>query len=114
MQIEVRKKAFTDSLASTTLKENVVRQYHGSTATHFQHEHHVLKKVQLIVLRLDIEVGAVKLHRPGRTLTERRIGKDNIYERFRLTFQRIFTRDGAAVSTHTMQIEVHRSECDNK
>ena len=50
MQVEVLQEFLADGLASTALKEYVIRQYHSGTTAIFEHDHHVLKEVQLIVL----------------------------------------------------------------
>ena len=114
MKIEVREKAFADSLAGATLKEHIVRKHHCGTAAILQHQHHVLEEVKLVVLGLYIEVLSVQVHRTCWTLTERRIGKNHIHQRLRLSFQRVLASDGATVCAHTMQIEVHRGERDHK
>lgn len=59
----------------------------------FEHQHHVLKKVQLIVLRFYIEIRAVNIHRTCWTSTERRIGKYYIYKGGWLFLQRILTNN---------------------
>lgn len=74
----------------------------------------MLKEVELIVLCLHIEVRAIDVHRPCRTSTERRVGKDDIDQSSWLFLQGVIANDWTAVCAHTMQVKVHGSECDHK
>ena len=111
MQIEILQQAFADSLTSSGFKKDIVRKYHSSTSSGFEHKHHVLEEVQLVILGLDIEIWAVDVHRTSRASTERRIGKYYIHKRRRLFFQRILTHNRTAVCANAMQIKIHGSKC---
>ena len=78
MQIEILQQAFTDCFACSGLKEDIVRKYHSCTTTCFEHKHHVLKEIQLVVLGLHIEIRTVDVHRAGRASSKRRIGEYHI------------------------------------
>ena len=114
VQVEIREQFLAYRFAGTTFKKYIIRQYHGGAASHSKHQHHVLEKVQLIVLCLHIEIRTIQFHRTGRSLPERRVCKYHIHKNERLILQRIPTNNRTSFSPHTMQIEIHRGKSNDQ
>ena len=62
VEIEVCEEAFADGLTGIALKKHIVREHHGCPSAHLGRQHHVLEEVQLVVLGLHVEIGAIDLH----------------------------------------------------
>ena len=83
----------TDGLTGTTLEEHIIGQHHSSATVILQHDHNVLEEIELVVLRLYMEVGTVNINTSCRACAKWWIGKDDINQLLRLLFLENFLRD---------------------
>ena len=74
----------------------------------------MLEEVKLVILCLYIEVRAVNIHRASRARTERRIGKNDVYQCLRFFLQRVLTSNRTSVNADAVQIKVHRCKRNNE
>ena len=78
MKVEILEQFLTNGFSCSVSEQNVVWKHDCGTTSVFEHHHDMLKKVQLVVGRLHIEILSVEFNRAGGTLTERWICKNHI------------------------------------
>ena len=79
MEIEIRQEFLADRLSCVAFKKYIVWQDYCCTSASFEHQHHMLKEVELVVLGFNIEVWTIDFNRTGRACAKWRVGKDDIH-----------------------------------